>query len=32
MILVMQFSDEFFTISSQYKNANVANFILAVPF
>ena len=32
MILVTQFSDEFFTISSQYKIANVANFILAVPF
>ena len=23
---------EFFTISPQYKNANVANFVLAMPF
>ena len=32
VILVTQFSDEFFTISSQYKNTNIANFVFAVPF
>ena len=30
--LTMHMPLEFFTISPQYKNANIANFVLAVPF
>ena len=30
--LFRDYTKEFFTTSPQYKNANIANFVLAVPF